>query len=98
LKTFEQIYQEIIFKDEHTRYSLRELLNVFKNENSWIGQPNQLIKLKEIQHELTGIRPGGCSGCNIEVLMNMIRWVERYESEQTQTPIKKLGRPRNDNR
>lgn len=95
MKTFDEIYQEIIFKDDTIRYSMRELLHVFQTENSWIGQTHQLLSLKEFQHELTGIRPGGCSGCNIEVLQNMIRWVNKYESDKAaQETIKKVGRPK----
>jgi hypothetical protein len=94
MKTFDEIYSEIIFKDDTIRYSLRELLHVFQTENSWIGQTSQLLQLKEFQHELTGIRPGGCSGCNIEVLMNMIRWVNKYESDKAAQETKKIGRPK----
>ena len=91
MKLFDEIYAELTFKDGTTRYSMRELLHVFKTENSWIGQPHQLMRLKDIQHELTGIRPGGCSGCNIEVMMNMIRWVNKYETDKAaEEVIKKV--------
>jgi hypothetical protein len=40
-----------------------------------------MMKLKEYYTEITGIRVGTCSGCAIDMMRNMIRWVNRYETE-----------------
>lgn len=89
MRTYEQIYNDLTTKTE--QYTLRELIRIFENENSWIGSTWQLMKLKEIHTEITGIRAGNCSGCNIDVMINMIRWVNKYEAEhqQVETQSKK---------
>ena len=97
MRTFEEIYILLTATNEGDKFSLRELLTIFENENSWIGSAYQMMKLKEYQQEITGIRPGNCSGCNIEVMVNMIRWVNRYEQENVNTQVEtkqRAGRPR----
>lgn len=79
--TYQQIYEKLQEKTD-ARFTLLELLNIFKNEHDWVGVPEQLIKLKELIHNITGVRPGNCSGCNINVLTDMCRWLTRYEQEQ----------------
>ena len=54
------------------------------------------MKIKEIMLEITGVRPGNCSGCNIDTLRNMAKWLTNYEAEQAKIVIEKpkLGRPK----
>ncbi len=80
MRTFEQIYSDII-ADRGLRFTLRQLLSIFENESDWVGAPEQLLQLREMSTEITGIRPGTCSGCNIEVLHNMNNWVKNYEAK-----------------
>ncbi len=88
--SWEEIY-ELLKKDEGERFTLYQLLQIFINESDWVGQPQQLLKLKEIQTNLTGIRPGNCSGCNIEVLRNLARWLNNYEKDHPQVEeVKKI--------
>jgi len=83
MRTFDDIYNDFVIKNNpEFKYTFKELLQIFEREQSWLGHPLQLIRLREIQTEITGIRPGNCSGCNIEVLVNMVRWINRYEKEQ----------------
>jgi hypothetical protein len=94
IMSWEEIY-ELLKKDEGERFTLYQLLQIFINESDWVGQPQQLLKLKEIQTNLTGIRPGNCSGCNIEVLRNLARWLNNYEKDHPQVEeVKKIGRPK----
>ena len=73
-----EIYKQLNDKPQVYAYSLFQLLEIFENENSWIGHPLQMENLRQLSHEITGIRPGNCSGCNIEVLGNLIRWKNNY--------------------
>jgi hypothetical protein len=79
MRTYAEIYADLMAKSE--THSLRDLVKIFETENSWIGSPFQMMKLKEYYTEITGIRVGTCSGCAIDMMRNMIRWVNRYESE-----------------
>ncbi len=85
MRTFQEIYADLEAVTE--QHSLVQLIKIFENENSWIGSAFQLMKLKEIYTEITGIRPGSCSGCNIDMLINMIRWVNRYEKENPKIEV-----------
>lgn len=79
MRTYIEIYQELTTKSTES-YSLRELIDIFVKESSWIGKPHQLLRLKSISHEITGIRPGECSACNIEVVTNLNRWLHHHEA------------------
>ena len=94
MRTFEQIYTDLNTKTGE-QYTIRELIGIFEHERSWIGSGLQLMRLREISHEITGIRVGNCSGCLVDMMTNMARWVNRYESEHTQTETNevKKGRP-----
>jgi hypothetical protein len=80
MRTWQAIYEDLI-KDTGQRFTLRQLIDIFKRESDWIGTSEQLVQLKALQWEITGIRPGNCTGCNLDVLINMARWVEKYEQE-----------------
>lgn len=78
MRTFEQIYADII-ADTGKRFTIRQLLEIYERESDWVGTPEQLLQLREMSTEITGIRPGTCIGCNLEVLKNMARWTTNYE-------------------
>ena len=81
MKTFEQIYNEMCNKGDH-HFSIREALTIFGTEDgNWVADRQQTLELQSMQLELTGIRPGTCSGCMVEVVKNMTRWVDKYEAE-----------------
>jgi hypothetical protein len=70
------------------------LIKIFQNESDWVGQPQQLLEIKSLIHNITGIRPGGCSGCNINAISDMGRWLTNYEKQLIENPKKpKVGRP-----
>jgi hypothetical protein len=79
MKTYEQIYVELQDKPNDSRFTLLECLNIFENEGSWVGSGFQMMKAMELVSEITGIRPGSCSGCRIDALQNMVRWKNNYE-------------------
>lgn len=81
MRTYEEVYNDMINLKDENRFSIKECINIFQNEKSWVGTNQQLLELRSLQHELTGIRPGNCSNCNIDVMRNMIRWLTKYESE-----------------
>jgi hypothetical protein len=78
MRTFEEIYFGMKRKGEN-RYSLLELVRIFENEVSWIGTPQQLLEIKSLSHEITGIRAGDCSACNLDALKNMAKWISQNE-------------------
>lgn len=80
MKIFEQIYSEMCDKKGRA-FSHKELIQIFEKESSWIGDSQQLLELRSLQFEITGIRPGNCSSCNLDVLKNMARWLNQYELE-----------------
>jgi hypothetical protein len=92
MMTYQQIY-ESLFEDTGDRFTLYKVMDVFKKESDWVGSPFQLMKIKELVADITGIRPGNCSGCNIDALKNFMYWIERYEL-QVKTEHPKKGRPK----
>lgn len=94
IMTYADIYAQMQ-EDTGDRFTLLQLIEIFRNESDWVGTPFQLMKLKELITNITGIRPGNCSGCNINVLVDLNRWVMNYEKELALTETKpKLGRPK----
>lgn len=92
MRTYDQIY-ESLKESTGERFTLLELINIFKNESSWVGSPIQLVKLKELITEITGARPGNCNGCNIESMKNMVRFVTNYENDLSKRPSLPKPRP-----
>jgi hypothetical protein len=86
MRTYKSIYDDLC-ADTGAKYTLKELLRIFERESDWLGKTEQLIKLRELVIEITGIRPGTCHGCNLDVLQNMLRFLNKYESENPINPI-----------
>ena len=84
MRTYKDIYNDLCADTGH-RYTLKELLRIFEKESDWLGKTEQLLKLRELITEITGIRPGTCHGCNLDMLLNMLRWLNMYENEQNQS-------------
>ena len=89
MRTFAEIY-EIALKagivGEYKRYNdlMAEALNTGKDTNSinYNFDDQQIKVLLSLQYEITGIRPGSCSGCIQDVLRNMNRWLQKNEPKQ----------------
>lgn len=86
MRNFDEIYLSMKSKGEN-RFSLLELVKIFENEVSWIGTNQQLLEIKSLNLEVTGIRSGDCSACNLDAIKNILRWVIKYEFEN---PIKEI--------
>lgn len=86
MRNFDEIYFAIKRKGEN-RFSLLELIKIFDNEVSWVGTNQQLLEIKSLSHEVTGIRAGDCSACNLDAVKNMVKWVEKYELENPIKPV-----------
>ena len=93
--TYAEIYEKLK-EDTGDRFTLLKCLDIWKNEGDWCGSGIQQVKIKELMTAITGIRPGNCSGCFIDALNNMVRWVRNYEKElqETENNKPKLGRPK----
>ena len=87
MRTYEEVYNDMNTLKNDNRFTIKQCINAYMGETnpldkgSWNGTTQQLLELRSLQEELTGIRPGSCSNCNIEVMRNMIRWLTKYESE-----------------
>lgn len=89
MRTFAEIY-EIALKAgivaEYKRYNnlMAEALNTGKDTNAinYNFNEQQIKILLSLQYEITGIRPGSCSGCIQDVLRNMNRWLQKNEPKQ----------------
>jgi hypothetical protein len=82
MRTYEQIYNEAKsagIVDELNRYNefKQKYLSEGLNTNSINIElsTNQLQLLAKLQFEITGIRPGSCSGCVQDIVKNMNRWL-----------------------
>lgn len=88
MRTFAEIY-EIAEKSgivaEYTRYNnlMTEALNLGKDTNSidYNFDEQQIKVLLSLQYEITGIRPGSCSGCIQDVIRNMNRWLQKNKPQ-----------------
>ena len=83
MRNFDEIYFAMKKKGEN-RFSLLELVKIFDNETSWVGTSQQLLEIKSLIHEITGIRSGDCSACNLDAVKNMATWVKKYELKENQ--------------
>ena len=89
MRTFAEIY-DIALKAgivaEYKRYNnlMAEALNTGKDTNAinYNFNEHQIKVLLSLQYEITGIRPGSCSGCIQDVLRNMNRWLQKNEPKQ----------------
>jgi hypothetical protein len=94
IMTYDEIYEKLA-ESTGERFTLLECLKIWEKEGDWCGAGIQQMKIKELMTAITGIRPGNCSGCFIDALNNMVRWLNRYEKEHPKVEeVKpKLGRP-----
>jgi len=89
MRTFAEIYEISLragIVAEYKRYNtlMTEALNLGKDTNSinYNFDDQQIKVLLSLQYEITGIRPGSCSGCIQDVLRNMNRWLQKNEPKQ----------------
>ena len=87
MRTYEDIFNELNEPTDQ-RFTLYKVIDIFRKENDWVGSGFQFMKLAETVTEITGIRPGTCSGCKLNVLRDMARWVENYEKTLVETEPK----------
>lgn len=82
MRRYKEIYEEMQSTPLiNERFTILELIQMFDKESSWCGTNFQLIRIKEYSQEITGIRSGDCQGCMIQAIKNMVRFVNKYESE-----------------
>lgn len=89
MRTFAEIYEIALragIVAEYKRYNnlMAEALNTGKDTNAinYNFDEQQIKVLLSLQYEITGIRPGSCSGCIQDVLRNMNRWLQKNEPKQ----------------
>jgi hypothetical protein len=79
MRTFKDIIEDMK-NPKGQKYSVYELIKIFKNECSWAGNNQQQLELFSYSHEITGIRVNtNCSGCVLTALKNLSNWLEREE-------------------
>lgn len=86
MRNFDDIYIGMKNKGEN-RFSLLELVKIFDKELSWVGTTQQLLEIKSLSHEVTGIKAGDCSACNLDSVKNMVKFAEKYELENPKQEI-----------
>jgi len=71
MRDYSEIYTQL---NKH-----RKNIEVFHNERHWLGDNNDMSEIGSLVYEITGIRPGGCSGCAADTLKNARNWLLNYE-------------------
>ena len=90
MMTYEQIYNEanaagIVAEFERYNTIIGEYLAQGLNTNAVNLElsKDQVALLTKLQFEITGIRPGSCSGCVQDVIKNMNRWLMKNKPTKT---------------
>ena len=87
MRTFAQIYQDILdkgivskFVTYHTLY-IQALNNGHSTAGlNWELTNDEIVFLKGISHEITGVRVGNCGSCIADMIRNMYRWSMDYRA------------------
>lgn len=92
MRTYEQIYNEanasgIVAEFERYNTIIGDYLAQGLNTNAVNLElsKEQVALLTKLQFEITGIRPGSCSGCVQDVIKNMNRWLMKNKPTKTKT-------------
>ena len=99
MMTYQQIYDSLKSKT-NAPFTTLEVIKIFQNEGgNWVGTPEQLMQISNFSHEITGVRVGECSGCKIQAINNLNRWLKNHEENIlnqafAQEDKKQRGRPK----
>ena len=90
IRPFAEIYADMT-TNTGDRFTILELLKIFDKEKYWVGTDQQTLKCGSLALEITGIRAGSCSGCMINALKDLVRWVNNHEANIL---IQKIEQPK----
>jgi len=95
MRSYLEIY-ESLKETTNGRFTTLEVIKIFKSEDgNWVGSPDQLRQIASVSHELTGIRVGACSGCQISAVNNLCRWLDNHEQNiLNQITLQKAVKPK----
>jgi hypothetical protein len=82
MRTFLEIYNDAVangivdvFDKANTLKAQYLIMGWDTNSIDYDFTHQQILVLSSLQHEITGIRPGGCSGCIQDVIRRMNQWL-----------------------
>jgi hypothetical protein len=82
MRTFLEIYSDAIssgivevFEKTNVLKAQYLIMGWDTNSINYEFTQQQLLVLSSLQHEITGIRPGNCSGCIYDVIRRMNTWL-----------------------
>ena len=82
MRTFLEIYSDAeangiveVFDKVNTLKAQYLIMGWDTNSINYEFTQQQLLVLSSLQHEITGIRPGNCSGCIYDVIRRMNTWL-----------------------
>lgn len=96
MRTFEEIYKDAeangildVYDKANTLKAQYLIMGWDTNSINYEFSQQQLLKLASLQHEITGIRPGSCSGCIQDVIRRMNQWLIKNKPQQHETKRKR---------
>ena len=82
MRTFLEIYKDAeangiveVFDKVNTLKAQYLIMGWDTNSLNYDFTQQQLLVLSSLQHEITGIRPGNCTGCIFDVIRRMNIWL-----------------------
>jgi len=82
MRTFLEIYNDAVangivevFEKTNALKAQYLIMGWDTNSINYEFTQQQLLVLSSLQHEITGIRPGSCSGCVQDVIRRMNQWL-----------------------
>jgi hypothetical protein len=82
MRTFLEIYNDAelngiveVFEKTNVLKAQYLIMGWDTNSINYEFTQQQLLVLSSLQHEITGIRPGNCSGCIYDVIRRMNTWI-----------------------
>lgn len=96
MRTFEEIYRDAeangiveVFDKANTLKAQYLIMGRDTNSINYEFSQQQLLKVSSLQHEITGIRPGSCSGCIQDVIRRMNQWLIKNKPQPNETKRKR---------
>jgi hypothetical protein len=96
MRTFLEIYKDAeangiveVFDKVNTLKAQYLIMGCDTNSIDYDFTPQQILILSSLQHEITGIRPGSCSGCVQDVIRRMNQWLIKNKPQPHETKRKR---------
>jgi hypothetical protein len=96
MRTFLEIYNDAVangivdvFDKANTLKAQYLIMGWDTNSIDYDFTHQQILVLSSLQHEITGIRPGSCSGCVQDVIRRMNQWLIKNKPQPHETKRKR---------